>query len=38
LTDFRAFGLAATAFFPGILSDEALSDPQEKRQHFDWSW
>lgn len=37
-TDFRAFGLAATTFFPGILSDEALCDPQEKRRQFDWSW
>ncbi len=37
-TDFRAFGLAATAFFPGIVSDEALFDPEEKRRHFDWSW
>jgi hypothetical protein len=36
--DFRAFGLAATAFFPGVISDEALFDPQEKRRHFDWSW
>jgi hypothetical protein len=37
-TDFRAFGIAATAFFPGVISDEALFDPQEKRRHFDWSW
>jgi len=37
-TDFRAFGLAATAFFPGIVSDEALFDPEEKRRQFDWSW
>ena len=36
-TDFRAFGLAA-AFFPGVVSDEALFDPEEKRRHFDWSW
>jgi hypothetical protein len=37
-SDFRAFGVAATAFFPGVISDEALFDPQEKRRHFDWSW
>lgn len=36
--DFRAFGIAATAFFPGVISDEALFDPQEKRRHFDWAW
>jgi len=36
--DFRAFGLAATAFFLGVVSDEALFDPEEKRRHFDWSW
>lgn len=37
-TDFRAFGIAATEFFPGLISDEALFDPQEKRRHFDSSW
>ena len=37
-TDFRAFGIAATAFFPGVVSGEALFDPEEKRRHFDWSW
>lgn len=37
-TDFRAFGLAATAFFHAVASDEALFDPEEKRRHFDWSW
>jgi hypothetical protein len=36
-TDFRAFGIAATAFFPWVASDEALSDRQEKRRHFDWA-
>ena len=36
--DFRAFGMAAIAFFPSLISDEALFDPQEKRRHFDWSW
>lgn len=36
--DFRGFGIAASAFFPGVVSDEALFDPQEKRRHFDWSW
>lgn len=36
--DFRAFGIAATKFFPALLSDEVLYDPQEKRRHFDWSW
>src|ERR1039458_4314066 len=37
-TEFRAFGLAATKFFPALMSDEALFDPQEKKRHFDWSW
>ena len=37
-TEFRAFGLAATQFFPELLSDELLFDSQEKRTHFDWSW
>lgn len=37
-TDFRAVGLAATTFFPGVVSDEARFDPEEKRRHFDWSW
>lgn len=37
-TDFTAFGIAATAFFPGVISDEALHDGQEKRRQFDWSW
>lgn len=35
---FRDFGIAATAFFPGLVSDEALFDPEEKRRHFDWAW
>ena len=37
-TEFRAFGIAASNFFPGLLSDEVLYDPQEKRRHFDLSW
>jgi hypothetical protein len=37
-TEFRGFGLAAQRFFPALLSDEALFDPQEKRRHFEWSW
>jgi hypothetical protein len=37
-TEFRAFLQAATKFFPTLLSDAALSDPQEKRRNFDWSW
>ena len=37
-SDFRSFGIAATKFFPGLLSDEVLYDPLEKRRHFDWSW
>jgi len=37
-TEFRAFGLAASAFFPALMSDENLFDLQEKRRHFDWSW
>jgi hypothetical protein len=36
--EFRGFGLAATKFFPALLSHEALYDPQEKRRQFDWSW
>jgi hypothetical protein len=36
-TEFRAFWLGASAFFPAVASDEALFDPQEKRRHFDWS-
>jgi Protein of unknown function (DUF2934) len=35
--DFRAFTLAANAFFPELLSDEALFDQWERRRHFDWS-
>jgi hypothetical protein len=38
LTDFRAFGLAAQRFFPKLLSDEDLNDPQEKLRHFQWAW
>lgn len=37
-TEFRAFGLAAINFFPAMMSEEALFDPQEKKRHFDWSW
>lgn len=37
-TEFRAFGLAASNFFPALLSHEALFDPHEKKRHFDWSW
>ena len=36
--EFRAFGIAASNFFPGLLSDEVLYDLQEKRRHFDLSW
>ena len=36
--EFRGFGQAASNFFPALLSDEALFDPQEKRRNFDWSW
>jgi hypothetical protein len=36
--EFRAFGIAASHFFPDLISDEALLDPLEKRRHFDWSW
>jgi hypothetical protein len=38
LTDFRAFGVAAQSFFPKLLSDEDLNDPQEKLRHFQWAW
>ena len=37
LTDFRAFGVAAQSFFPKLLSDEDLNDPQEKLRH-QWAW
>jgi hypothetical protein len=37
-TEFRAFLRAADKFFPALMSDEALFDPQEKRRHFEWSW
>jgi hypothetical protein len=36
--DFRAFGIAAAAFFPSAGSYEAETDPQQKRAHFTWSW
>ena len=36
--EFRAFGLAAQAFFPKILSDDDLNDPLERRRQFDWAW
>ncbi|MGD0163335.1 MAG: hypothetical protein ABSB39_12785 [Candidatus Sulfotelmatobacter sp.] len=36
--EFRAFGRAADAFFPGLVSDENLSDPLERRTQFDWAW
>lgn len=36
--DFRAFGVAAAAFFPSADSHEAETDPQQKRVHFTWSW
>jgi hypothetical protein len=35
-TDFRAFAIAAQGFFPKLLSDEDLNDPQELR-HFPWT-
>jgi hypothetical protein len=37
-SDFRAFAVAASAFFPTLLSDENLADESERRRHFDWSW
>ncbi|MGH9351045.1 MAG: hypothetical protein ACRD2G_02620, partial [Terriglobia bacterium] len=36
--DFRAFGLAASGFFPDMAGDDTLFDPEQKRRHFDWSW
>jgi len=36
-TEFGAFGQAATEFFPSLLSDEALFDPQEKKRNFEWA-
>ena len=38
LIDFRAFGIAAQSFFPKLISDENLNDPQERLRHFQWSW
>jgi hypothetical protein len=38
MADFRAFGLATQKFFPKLLSDEDLNDPQERLRHFQWSW
>jgi hypothetical protein len=37
-SDFRAFGIAASAFFPEVASDEALFDARQKRRYFDSSW
>jgi hypothetical protein len=37
-TEFRAFGQAASKFFPSLFSDEALFDPQEKRRNCEWAW
>jgi hypothetical protein len=37
-TEFRAFGLAASVFFPALMSNENLFDPQEKKRHFVWAW
>src|SRR6266480_1420461 len=37
-SEFWTFGFAAGNFFPGLLSDEVLHDPQEKRRHFDLAW
>jgi hypothetical protein len=37
-TKFRAFLRAADKFFPALISDAALFDPEEKRRHFEWSW
>jgi hypothetical protein len=36
--DFHRFAQTASAFFPGLVSDETLFDPSERRRHFDWSW
>jgi Glutathione-dependent formaldehyde-activating enzyme len=36
-SEFRAFSIAAGAFFPELLSDEVLFDRLERRRHFDWS-
>src|SRR5438270_8513013 len=36
--DFRAFFTAAARFFPELLSSENLSDPLERRRHFELSW
>jgi Protein of unknown function (DUF2934) len=37
-SDFRRFVEATIAFFPGLVSDEALCDSSESRRHFDWLW
>jgi hypothetical protein len=36
--EFRAFGLAASSFFPPILSEQSLYDPLERTTHFNWSY
>jgi hypothetical protein len=38
MDDFRAFGMAASSLFAGLISDENLADPLEKRRNFDWAW
>ena len=38
MADFRPFGLATQKFFPKLLSDEDLNDPQERLRHFQWAW
>jgi hypothetical protein len=38
MDEFRAFGIAASSFFAGLISDENLFDPHEKRRNFDWAW
>lgn len=37
-TDFHAYGVAASKSFLPLMSYENISDPQEKRRQFDWSW
>jgi len=36
-TEFRAFGQAASTFFPALLSDDALFDPEKKRTNWEWA-
>jgi hypothetical protein len=38
MPEYRAFGLATRSLFPRTLSDEDMTDPLQRRTHFDWAW